>query len=155
MRSPQKESQVQAPVKSCKGKTFAQHPGTFSARLTAGPQQSPRRWPLVTGAWLVGPFSITEAFLLMEKNLRRLIWVSLPIMFCLSLIGWRMISPAQSAQPQLVQASKPSIAVSSTSNSPTPAVAPPGTTLYVAKRGDSSPLVARHYLFQTSYLTAP
>jgi len=65
-----------------------------------------------------------------------------------------MISAAQSAQPQLVQASKPSIAVSSTSNSPTPAVAPPGTTLYVAKRGDSIPLVARHYLSQTSYLTS-
>ncbi|HEV2716324.1 MAG TPA: putative glycoside hydrolase, partial [Terriglobales bacterium] len=65
-----------------------------------------------------------------------------------------MISAAQSAQPQLVQASRPSIAVSSTSNSPTPAVAPPGTTLYVAKRGDSIPLVARHYLSQTSYLTS-
>jgi hypothetical protein len=90
----------------------------------------------------------------MEKNLRRLIWVSLPIMFCLSLIGWRMISAAQSAQPQLVQASKPSIAVSSTSNSPTPAVAPPGTSLYEAKRGDSIPLVARHYLPQTLYLTS-
>jgi hypothetical protein len=34
------------------------------------------------------------------------------------------------------------------------AVAPPGSALYVAKRGDSVPLVARHYLSQTSYLTS-
>ena len=33
-------------------------------------------------------------------------------------------------------------------------VAPPGSALYVAKRGDSIPLVARHYLSQTSYLTS-
>ncbi len=33
-------------------------------------------------------------------------------------------------------------------------VAPPGSALYVAKRGDSIPLVAHHYLSQTSYLTS-
>ena len=33
-------------------------------------------------------------------------------------------------------------------------MAPPGSALYVAKRGDSVPLVARHYLSQTSYLTS-
>src|SRR5205823_1532612 len=59
-------------------------------------------------------------------------------------------------QPQLMQASKPAIAVPSTGTSVTPVamIAPPGTTLYVAKRGDSIPLVARHYLSQTSYLTS-
>jgi len=33
-------------------------------------------------------------------------------------------------------------------------IAPPGSALYVAKRGDSIPLIARHYLSQTSYLTS-
>jgi hypothetical protein len=33
-------------------------------------------------------------------------------------------------------------------------VAPPGTALYTAKRGDSIPLVARKYLKDTSYLTS-
>src|SRR5215470_476533 len=32
--------------------------------------------------------------------------------------------------------------------------APPGSALYVAKRGDSIPLVARHYLGQSSFLTS-
>src|SRR3989440_4634946 len=55
-----------------------------------------------------------------------------------------------------MQASKPAIAVPSTGASVTPVamIAPPGTTLYIAKRGDSIPLVARHYLSQTSYLTS-
>ncbi len=33
-------------------------------------------------------------------------------------------------------------------------MAPPGSALYVAKRGDSIPQVAHHYLPQTSYLTS-
>jgi hypothetical protein len=33
-------------------------------------------------------------------------------------------------------------------------VAPPGSALYVAKRGDTIALVARHYVSQTSYLTS-
>src|SRR5437868_15347252 len=55
-----------------------------------------------------------------------------------------------------MQASKPAIAVPSTVTSvkPVAMIAPPGTTLYIAKRGDSIPLVARHYLSQTSYLTS-
>jgi hypothetical protein len=62
---------------------------------------------------------------------------------------------AQTANPKLVLTSKPS-----TSGAPKAAepalttVAPPGSALYVAKRGDSIPLVARHYLSQTSYLTS-
>src|SRR5438477_63793 len=42
------------------------------------------------------------------------------------------------------KASEPALAIS----------APPGAALYVAKRGDSIPLVARHYLSQTSFLTS-
>jgi hypothetical protein len=62
---------------------------------------------------------------------------------------------AQTANPKLVLTSK-----ASTSGAPKAAepalttVAPPGSALYVAKRGDSIPLVARHYLSQTSYLTS-
>jgi hypothetical protein len=34
------------------------------------------------------------------------------------------------------------------------AVAPPGTVIYNAKRGESIPLIARHFLSKTSYLTS-
>src|SRR6266571_5590997 len=47
-----KECQVQAKVRSCKGKTFAQHPGIFLSRLTCRTQQSPGRWSPVTGGEL-------------------------------------------------------------------------------------------------------
>ena len=62
---------------------------------------------------------------------------------------------AQTAHPTLVRASKPS--TPPVAKAPEPAltvVAPPGSALYVAKRGDSITLVARHYLAQTSYLTS-
>ena len=63
---------------------------------------------------------------------------------------------AQSAQPQLVSASKASL--STTPQSPIPApgskIPPPGSTLYVAKRGDSVPAVAHHFIAQSSYLTS-
>jgi hypothetical protein len=36
----------------------------------------------------------------------------------------------------------------------TPPATPPGTVAYVAKRGDSWPLIARHFLHQTSYLSS-
>ena len=57
--------------------------------------------------------------------------------------------------PKLLLTSKPS--TPTVPKAPEPAltaVAPPGSALYVAKRGDSIPLVARHYLSQTSYLTS-
>ena len=66
----------------------------------------------------------------------------------------------QAAHPKLLRASKSSTAEASTSDVPKAVepppvtVAPPGSALYVAKRGDSIPLVARHYLSQTSYLTS-
>ena len=36
----------------------------------------------------------------------------------------------------------------------TPALSPPGTEFYSATRGDSIPVVARHYLKRTAYLTS-
>src|SRR6184192_434045 len=92
----------------------------------------------------------------MENDLHRLTSISLPVILCSLLFSWGAGAAAQSVQPQLMQASKPAIAVPSTGASVTPVamIAPPGTTLYIAKRGDSIPLVARHYLSQTSYLTS-
>src|SRR5437870_4795447 len=92
----------------------------------------------------------------MENDLHRLTSISLPAILCSLLFSWGAGTAAQSVQPQLMQASKPGIAVPSTGASVTPVamIAPPGTTLYIAKRGDSIPLVARHYLSQTSYLTS-
>ena len=68
-----------------------------------------------------------------------------------------VLSPvlAQSAKPRLLPASRPSTRLAPKAPEPSLAtVAPPGSALYVAKRGDSIPLVARHYLSQTSYLTS-
>src|SRR5437660_160751 len=92
----------------------------------------------------------------MENDLHRLTSISLPAILCSLLFSWGAGAAAQSVQPQLMQASKPAFAVPSTGASVTPVamIAPPGTTLYIAKRGDSIPLVARHYLSQTSYLTS-
>jgi hypothetical protein len=65
-------------------------------------------------------------------------------------------SVARAAQPQ----QSPSIGsakasnVSSVQQPNTPAAAPPGTAIYNAKRGESIPLIARHYLSRTSYLTS-
>jgi len=64
---------------------------------------------------------------------------------------------AQSSQPlRLLRASKPSIPASpkAPDASLVTNIAPPGSALYLAKRGDSVALVARHYLSQTSYLTS-
>jgi len=61
---------------------------------------------------------------------------------------------AQSARPQLVPAAA-SIATTAKPLEPGPLkTAPPGSTLYVAKRRDSLVSVARHFVPQTSYLTS-
>jgi hypothetical protein len=97
----------------------------------------------------------------MEKNLRRSgpILLTVLIFFFFGFAIWRSSgeSSAVAQSAQLVRTSK----------TPTPAgpqapdgaaltavVAPPGTQLYVAKRGDSITSVARRYLSQTSYLTS-
>ncbi len=62
---------------------------------------------------------------------------------------------AQTAQPTLLRTSRPATPL--VPKAPDPSlvtVAPPGSALYVAKRGDSIPLVAHKYLSQTSYLTS-
>ena len=62
---------------------------------------------------------------------------------------------AQTAHPKLVLTSRPTAPL--VPKAPDPSlvtVAPPGSALYVAKRGDSIPLVAHKYLAQTSYLTS-
>jgi hypothetical protein len=62
---------------------------------------------------------------------------------------------AQAAKPKLVLTSRPSTSLAGKAPEPSlTTVAPPGSAIYVAKRGDSIPLVARHYLGQTSYLTS-
>jgi hypothetical protein len=62
---------------------------------------------------------------------------------------------SQTTKPKLVLTSRPTTPL--VPKAPEPSlvtVAPSGSALYVAKRGDSIPLVARHYLGQTSYLTS-
>jgi hypothetical protein len=62
---------------------------------------------------------------------------------------------AQTVKPKLVLTSRPSTPLAPKApDAPLAAVAPPGSALYVAKRGDSIPLVAHKYLSQTSYLTS-
>src|SRR6266568_1748637 len=98
----------------------------------------------------------------MEKNLRRSgsILLTVLIFFFLGFAMWRS-SAESSAAAQVAQASQ----FIRTSKTPTPGspqapdsaalvVAPPGSQLYVAKRGDSITSVAHRYLSQTSYLTS-
>src|SRR5437773_11772387 len=92
----------------------------------------------------------------MENDLHRLTSISLPAILCSLLFSRGAGETAQSVQPQLMQASKPAIAVPSTGASVTSVatIAPPGSALHIAKRGDSTPLVARHALSQAPYLTS-
>ena len=63
---------------------------------------------------------------------------------------------AQAGQsPELVRTSNPAPRASKAAEPPTlvAGTMPPGTALYVAKRGDTISLVAHHFLQQTSYLT--
>ncbi|MBV8052998.1 MAG: hypothetical protein JOZ80_17545 [Acidobacteriaceae bacterium] len=91
--------------------------------------------------------------------MRRLIWVLVAVLpLCVFGFYFRKIqlvaaAAAQSSgRPRLenasVPANSPGMSVQVTN------VAPPGTTLYWAKRGDSVVAVARHFLPQTSYLTS-
>src|SRR5438552_3257602 len=97
----------------------------------------------------------------MEKNLRRSgsILMMVFIFFFLGFAIWR--SSGESAAAQVAQSTQ----FIRTSKTPTPpssqapdsaalVVAPPGSQLYMAKRGDSITSVARRHLSQTSYLTS-
>jgi len=62
---------------------------------------------------------------------------------------------AQSSRPKLVPMAAASIATTAKPVEPGPVkTVPPGSTLYVAKRGDSVASVAHHFVPQTSYLTS-
>jgi len=89
--------------------------------------------------------------------LRRLAWV-VAVVACLTggllfrLVPTHVASAAQKAQSaHLTAASVPS---SGTMSVEVTKVAPPGTALYWAKRGDTVSSVAHRYLGQTSYLTS-
>src|ERR1700733_7240008 len=59
-----------------------------------------------------------------------------------------------STTPLIVRTSKTSEPVRATApETPAPIVAPPGTAMYVAKRGESVISVARQFISKTSYLT--
>jgi len=78
--------------------------------------------------------------------------VSLFSIFCTVLLAFT--AAAQSGSPLIVRTSKPSLPLRSAAEVPEPLVAPPGSTVYVAKRGDSIIGVAHQYLSKTSYLTS-
>jgi hypothetical protein len=98
----------------------------------------------------------------MEKNLRRLGPTLVQLALCLpfSLVVWRFLrvphaSAAQSGSPaKLVWTSR-----TTPGNRPpepvlTTPVAPPGSALYIAQRGDTIGTVAHRFVSQTSYLTS-
>ena len=90
-----------------------------------------------------------------DKHLRRLTpYLAFAAVLAAGLLVWWLgfeTSPAEAQAPKLVKASLPA---TKTSEPAAPAkIAPPGSALYVAKRGDSVPAVAHFYLPQTSYLT--
>src|SRR5438034_5473102 len=97
----------------------------------------------------------------MEKNLRRPgpILLTVLIFFFFGFAIWRSSAESSAAaqSAQLVRTSKtptPASPQAPDGSALTVAVAPPGSQLYVAKRGDSITSVARRYLSQTSYLTS-
>ena len=73
--------------------------------------------------------------------------------FCILLLTFT--AAAQTGTPQIVRTSKPSLpARSAAAEAPEALVVPPGSTVYVAKRGDSIIGLAHQYLSKTSYLTS-
>jgi len=96
----------------------------------------------------------------MENNLRRHSPFFFTAVQCLvyGFSFWYLASApralAQQPSPQLLRTSRPSVPLIPRPNQPSLITAPPGSALYEAKRGDSIPLIARHYLSQTTYLTS-
>ncbi len=96
--------------------------------------------------------------------MRRSSSVLIIVLSCLALgfVSWRLAfevpaSAAQSGQnPELVRTSNPAPRVSKPGEPPAlvASVAPPGSAMYVAKRGDTVTLVAHRFLSQTSFLTS-
>jgi len=97
--------------------------------------------------------------------LRRLSHFAFGIVLCIgfSFTVWRVAVATPEAEAQstqkalLVRTSKPSIPAGPQlvdAPAPVAVIAPPGSTLYVTKRGDSMISVARRFLPQTSYMTS-
>jgi hypothetical protein len=81
------------------------------------------------------------------------------VFFSLSVVLFRrgLSAPAAAAQvvPAPMLVANPAIpAISKPTEIPAPATHPSGTTLYVARRGDTVSTVAHHFISQTSYLTS-
>ena len=81
---------------------------------------------------------------------------TLTILFIsIALVALTPAVSAQTANAGLLLTSKTATpTVPKAPDQPLAAVAPPGSALYMAKRGDSIPQIAHHYLSQTSYLTS-
>src|SRR5215469_17933293 len=92
----------------------------------------------------------------------------LPLFLCLAVIAVICRFASRSAAAQSAQLPKSAVATQGTAQlqpasvttpkslnpDPRPLLAAPGTELYTAKRGESIPAIARHYLGKTSYLTS-
>src|SRR5919198_5000674 len=114
-----------------------------------------RQRPLARRNWRPqrAPSSIHPSTCWRGENVRRLgIISSVTVAGLLIICGLGRLgrvtstAAAQNTQPG------PSSAVPS--STPNPPAAPVGTVAYVAQRGESIPLIARHFLSKTSYLTS-
>ncbi len=90
-----------------------------------------------------------------------LIGVGIALVACFGFVFWHLtfhVTPAaaqagKAAELLRTSATLPPATKPATLNVPAVAVAPPGSILYTAKRGETLSLVASHYISQTSYLT--
>lgn len=96
--------------------------------------------------------------------MRRLTQISIVVLVCAAIAFFAsrilLAVPSASAEsgqkPVIVRTSKPTVPISAKTgelSAPSAPIAPPGSTLYVAQRGDSIPSIARRYISQTSFLT--
>jgi hypothetical protein len=95
----------------------------------------------------------------LEKNLRRTGFLLILLLAVVStgVAIWRLSSSLATVDAQTAKVLPASTSTPPLSAKPaevTTLIAPPGSTVYVAKRGDSITTVARHYVSQTSFLTS-
>jgi hypothetical protein len=108
------------------------------------------------------PVSIRDKATLRRKTLRRSSSVLIIVLSCLTFgfFSWHLAFqlPAAAAQtgrqPDLLRASAPIPGGPKPADPSLTQIAPPGSAMYMAKRGDTVTLVAHHFLSQTSYLTS-
>jgi hypothetical protein len=72
----------------------------------------------------------------------------------LTFLGYWMGKAPISAKAEAPEQSSSAAAASSSNSSLVQPVAAPGTAIYSAKRGESIPIIARHHLSKTAYLTS-